>query len=146
MGFLSVLVSLLVLIGLSSEVNFGFRVWRMPVDPQGWAVAVWFFLIALWSLFGALLVTLGLIWDVLALRVLGYGVGGMALAVLAGHALFTLSGTEASVAWLPLFNLRALAFAVSVLAIAWVTGMLTRYRWRSTTSEISLVGVSQHWQ
>lgn len=71
---------------------------------------------------------------------LGYTVGGIALAILAGHALFTLPGTEASAAWSPLFNLRALAFAVSVVAIAWVTGMLTRYRWRSTTSEISLVG------
>lgn len=140
LGFLSVLVSLLVLIGLSAEVYFGSRVWRMPVDPRGWAVAVWFFLIALWSLFGALLVTLGLIWDVLAVRVLGYVVGGIALAVLAGHALFTLPGAEASVAWLPLFNLRALAFAVSVLAIAWVTVMLTRYRWRGTAFETSLVG------
>lgn len=140
LGLLAVLIGTLVLVGLSAEVYFGFRVWRMPTDPQERTVAVWFLLVAIWGLFSALFVTLGLVWEQFALRVLGYMVGGIALAMLAGHALFTLPGTEASVAWLPLFNLRALAFAVSVVAIVWVAIMLTRYRWHSTTSEISLVG------
>ncbi len=139
LGLLAVLVCLLVLIGLSAEVYFGFRAWQIP-EPQGWAVAVWFSLVALWSVFAAMFVTLGLIWDMLALRVLGYVVGGVALSTLAGHALFTLPGTDASVAWVPLFNLRALAFVVSTLAVIWVAGMLARYRSHNTPSETSLAG------
>lgn len=138
-GLLTVLVSLVVLVALSAEVYFGFRAWRMPVDTQ-WMTALWFFLVAIWSLFAALFVTLGVLWNVGGLRVLGYAVGSLALIVLVSQALFTLPGTDLSVAWAPLLNLRALAFAVSVLALVWIALMLARYGSHGTPTEVALTG------
>ncbi|GIV17063.1 MAG: membrane protein [Armatimonadota bacterium] len=139
-GYLSVLVSMLMWIGLSAEVYLGFRAWRMSIDPQLWAVAAWFALVPLWSLLAALFVTLGITWDLLGMRLLGYLAGSAAVVVLLMYSLFTLPGSATSVAWGPLLNLRALAFAATVLATVWIAVLLSRHPSQSTSSEVSLTG------
>ncbi|MDW8321495.1 MAG: DUF2339 domain-containing protein [Armatimonadota bacterium] len=139
-GYLTVLVSVLMLIALSAEVYLSFRAWRMSIDPQLWAVAAWFALVTLWSLLGALFVTLGATWNLLGLRLLGYLAGGTAVVVLLMYSLSTLPGSALSPAWVPLLNLRALAFAVSALAAAWAALALSRHPLQSTPSETSLTG------
>ncbi len=139
-GYLTVLVSLLLWIGLSAEVYLGFRAWRLSIDPQLWAVAAWFALVALWSVLGALFVALGVTWDLLGMRLLGYAAGGAAVVVLLMYSLFTLPSSTVSPAWVPLWNLRALAFAVSALAAVWIATTLRRHPSQSTSSEASLTG------
>lgn len=139
-GYLTVLVSILILIGLSAEVYLSFRAWRMSIDPQLWAVAAWFALVTLWSLLGALFVVLGVTWNLLGMRLLGYLAGGAAVVVLLMYSLSTLPHSAASVTWVPVLNLRALAFVVSALAAVWIAVMLSRHLSQSTPSEVSLTG------
>ncbi len=139
-GYLTVLVSILMWIALSAEVYLGFRAWRMSIDPQLWAVAAWFALVTLWSLLAALFVALGITWNLLGLRLLGYVAGGAAVVVLLMYSLSTLPGSAASPVWVPLLNLRALAFVVSALAAAWIALLLSRRPSGSTPSETSLAG------
>jgi uncharacterized membrane protein len=139
-GYLTVLVSILMFIALSAEVYLGFRTWRMSVDPQLWAVAAWLALVALWSLLGALFVTLGVTWNLLGMRLLGYVAGGAAVLVLVMYSLFTLPGSSISPAWVPLWNLRALAFAASALSAVWIAMLLSRRPSGATPSELSSAG------
>ncbi|GIV19859.1 MAG: membrane protein [Armatimonadota bacterium] len=139
-GYLAVLVSILLWIGLSAEVYLGFRAWRMSIDPQLWAVAAWFALVALWSVLGALFVALGVTWNLFGMRLLGYVAGGAAVVVLLMYSLFTLPGSATSVAWVPILNLRALAFIVSTLSAVWIAVLLSRHSSQSTSSEVSLTG------
>jgi uncharacterized membrane protein len=139
-GYLTVLVSILMFIALSAEVYLGFHTWRMSVDPQLWAVAAWFALVALWSLLGALFVTLGVTWNLLGMRLLGYAAGGAAVLVLVMYSLFTLPDSNISPAWVPLWNLRALAFAVSALSAVWIAMLLSRRPSGVTPSELSSAG------
>jgi hypothetical protein len=140
LGYLTVLVSILMFTALSAEVYLGFRAWRMSVDPQLWAVAAWFALVALWSLLGALFVTLGVAWNLLGMRLLGYAAGVAGVLVLVWYSLFTLPGASASPAWIPLWNLRALAFAVSALSAVWIAMLLSRRPSGVTPSELSSAG------
>lgn len=139
-GYLTVLVSVLMLIALSAEVYLSFRSWRMSIDPQLWAVAAWYALAALWSLLGALFVALGVSWNLLGMRLLGYLAGGAAVVVLLMYSLSTLPGSATSVTWVPVLNLRALAFVVSALAAVWIAVILSRHPSQSTPSEVSLTG------
>jgi uncharacterized membrane protein len=139
-GYLTVLVSILMFTALSAEVYLGFRACRMSVDPQLWAVAAWFALVALWSLLGALFVTLGVAWNLLGMRLLGYAAGVAGVLVLVWYSLFTLPGASASPAWIPLWNLRALAFAVSALSAVWIAMLLSRRPSGVTPSELSSAG------
>lgn len=139
-GYLAVLVSILMWIGLSAEVYLGFRAWRISIDPQLWAVAAWFALVSLWSLLASLFVALGVSWNLLGMRLLGYVAGGAAVVVLLMYSLFTLPGSATSVAWVPILNLRALAFIVSTLSAVWIAVLLSRHPSQSTSSEVSLTG------
>ncbi|MGC8784360.1 MAG: DUF2339 domain-containing protein [Armatimonadota bacterium] len=139
-GYLTVLVSILMWIALSAEVYLGFRAWRMSIDPQLWAIAAWFALVTLWSLLAALFVALGIAWNLLGLRLLGYLAGGAAVVVLLMYSLSTLPGSAVSPLWVPLLNLRALAFATSALAAVWIAVLLSRRPSQSTLSETSLAG------
>ncbi len=139
-GYITVLVSILMFTALSAEVYLGFREWRMSFDAQLWAIAAWFALVALWSLLGALFVTLGVAWNLLGMRVLGYVAGVAAVLVLVMYSLFTLPGSSASPAWIPLWNLRALAFAVSTLSAVWIAMLLSRRPSGATPSERSSAG------
>lgn len=125
-GYLAVVLSGLLWVALSAEVYFGFRTWRMPTDPQLWAVAAWLALVALWSLLGALFVTLGVTWDLLGLRTLGYLAAGAAVVVLLFYSFTTLPGAVNAVVWVPLLNLRAMAFVVTALAAVWLALLLQR--------------------
>ncbi|GBC96484.1 hypothetical protein HRbin16_02288 [bacterium HR16] len=139
-GYLTVLVSILMWIALSAEVYLGFRAWRMSIDPQLWAIAAWFALVTLWSLLAALFVALGITWNLLGLRLLGYLAGGAAVVVLLMYSLSTLPGSSLSPVWIPLLNLRALAFVTSTLAAVWIAVLLSRRPSQSTPSETSLAG------
>jgi len=141
LGFLAALVGALLLVGLSAEVYFGFRFWLMPTAPQEWAFAAWFGLATLWSLFAALFVVLGLVWELSALRALGYVAAVGALAVLLiTTALLSLPEADTAVTWTPVWNLRALAFLATAGAIGAIAYALASLAPRSTASELSLVG------
>ena len=140
LGLLVALVGLLLLIGLSAEVYFGFRFWLMPSAPQEWAFAAWFGLATLWSLFAALFVVLGLVWALFALRVLGYSAALGALVVLVVISLQPLPESSTALVWTPLWNLRALAFLATTGAMGAIAFALASLAPRSTASEVSLVG------
>lgn len=139
-GYLAVLLSALLWIALSAEVYLGFQDWKGTVNPQLWAAAAWFALVVLWSLLGALFVALGVAWNLLGMRTLGYLAGGAAVVVLLFYSLTTLPEAESAMAWMPLFNLRALAFLTSALAAVWIAYLLRRHSAQESPMDTTLTG------
>lgn len=135
-GFLAVVVSTLLLVGVSVEVYFGVRMWH----PANWEAAAWFVLVAVWSLLCAAQISLGLIWKLPGLRWLGFALGAFAVTVLLANALATLPSALAPHAWLPVVNARAIAFLISTMAIVLVANILRHRSSESTPTESAMVG------
>lgn len=124
-------ISLLVLVALSAEVYFGFSVWWQEEAAPLREFAAWFTLATLWSLIGFAMVSLGISWELLGLRVLGYLVSGFAVAVLVVQALSSLPNGQFTVPiWAPIGNVRAMAFAVNVVTLGGMAWLLDKSKRR----------------
>jgi uncharacterized membrane protein len=101
-------VSLFALMGMTIETYCGFGRGALPTDGD-WRAGAFFAIAILWGVFAASLIHLSYAWRQAALRMTALAVGGGASLLLVIVSI-GYSGLD----WAPLFNLRALAFAVTV--------------------------------
>lgn len=144
MRALPVALCLTVLWGLCLETFGGFtRGASAPVDAQ--IIPALLAIASECALWSVLMLGAGLMWRHQGLRVCGYAIGAVAMAIVVGY-------NSAGLMWRPIWNLRALAFAAVVMALAvfavlprWLAGRTAEWESQSEAGVALLATGAAFW-
>lgn len=121
-GGLPLLISLLVLWGVTLEVYASFEQGQFPT-PASWQTAALFAIAGLWSIYAGVMLLLSFAWQQIRWRVCAYALGALATGLLLRTA-----ATGMASGWPPLANARFLAFAVVTALLVMTTVTITKRR------------------